>query len=310
MTWIKPGKILTFSRSDDRVDLSKPWCRTWSAMKIQLTTILRAHPLWIPKVCLMRWTMIYLRMTDSLLCKCQTLKNSCAEQCVDLGVHTIEMQLTPWRNSRERIRNRCSFCCALECTCWKAKKPSWLIVQICDRLEQYHDTKWVPSEPWRNAPFLFICHRIEGISFRCTWGRGHVDYVFCYTVNRPCLDCRLLAFRLEGPHFLFAHLVNGCESLARVSEKARDGPWKSHWFTSCVVRGRNNILMVLWHVRSCKEMCGKILRSCEWYNWAITQSRNAMHWWPSIQRRIQICGRIVKSMLSNRHEMSIFGTHW
>ena len=26
-----------------------------------------------------------------------------------------------------------------------------------------------------------------------------VDYGFCYTVNRPCLDCRLLTFRLEGP---------------------------------------------------------------------------------------------------------------
>ena len=73
-------------------------------MKIQLTTILRAHSLWIPKVCLMRWTMIYLRMTESLLWMCQPLKNSCAEQCVDLdGVHTIEMQLTPRRISRERI---------------------------------------------------------------------------------------------------------------------------------------------------------------------------------------------------------------
>ena len=26
-----------------------------------------------------------------------------------------------------------------------------------------------------------------------------VDYGFCYPVNRPCLDCRLLTFRLEGP---------------------------------------------------------------------------------------------------------------
>ena len=33
---------------------------------------------------------------ESPLWKCQSLKNSCAEQCVDLdGVHTIEMQLTP-----------------------------------------------------------------------------------------------------------------------------------------------------------------------------------------------------------------------
>ena len=26
-----------------------------------------------------------------------------------------------------------------------------------------------------------------------------VDYGDCYLVNRPCLDCRLLTFRLEGP---------------------------------------------------------------------------------------------------------------
>ena len=25
-----------------------------------------------------------------------------------------------------------------------------------------------------------------------------VDYGFCYPVSRPCLDCRLLTFRLEG----------------------------------------------------------------------------------------------------------------
>ena len=29
-----------------------------------------------------------------------------------------------------------------------------------------------------------------------------VDYGFCYPVNRPCLDCRLLTFRLEGPLFV------------------------------------------------------------------------------------------------------------
>ena len=29
----------------------------------------------------------------------------------------------------------------------KGENPSWLIVQICDRLEQYHDTKLAQSEP-------------------------------------------------------------------------------------------------------------------------------------------------------------------
>ena len=37
----------------------------------------------------------YYRMTGNLLWKCHSLKNLCAEQCVDFdGVHTIETQLT------------------------------------------------------------------------------------------------------------------------------------------------------------------------------------------------------------------------
>ena len=32
-----------------------------------------------------------------------------------------------------------------------------------------------------------------------------VDYGFCYTVNYPCLDCRLLTFRLEGPLLAFLY---------------------------------------------------------------------------------------------------------
>ena len=51
-------------------------------------------------------------------------------------------------------------------------------------------------------------------------------FLFAPSIVRA-LTVRLLAFRLEGPHFLFEHLVNGCESLARVSEKARDGPSKN-----------------------------------------------------------------------------------
>ena len=35
--------------------------------------------------------------------------------------------------------------------------------------------------------FWFICHRIEGISFQ-----GHVDYGFCYPVNRSFTLCHPL----------------------------------------------------------------------------------------------------------------------
>ena len=39
-------------------------------------------------------------------------------------------------------------------------------------------------------------------------------------------------------------------------------------------------------------------------------SINSMHWWPSFQRRLEIRGRVVKSMLSNCSEMLILGTYW
>ena len=104
MTWIKAlwesmtrkdFDILTQRRSSRRLKtMHDAACDP--QRKIQPATILRAHLSWIPKVCLVRWIMIYPRMTGNLLWKCQSLKNLCAEQCVDLdGVHTIEMQLTP-----------------------------------------------------------------------------------------------------------------------------------------------------------------------------------------------------------------------
>ena len=61
------------------------------------------------------------------------------------------------------------------------------------------------------------------------------------------------------------------------------------------------------HVKKCVE------RFCEW---AIKTTQqfykvNSMHWWPSFRRRrIEIRGRIVKSMLSNCSEMLVLGTYW
>ena len=49
--------------------------------------------------------------------------------------------------------------------------------------------------------------------------------------------------------------------------------------------GCEYFLMVLWHGRSCKEMRGKILRTGEQNNSTVTQSRNAMPWWPPKERR-------------------------
>ena len=62
---------------------------------------------------------------------------------------------------------------------------------------------------------------------------------------------------------------------------------------------------------SCEEMCREILRTCKQIDTTITQSRNSMYRRPSIQRRRdRICWRVVKSMLTNCSEMSVFGSNW
>ena len=69
--------------------------------------------------------------------------------------------------------------------------------------------------------------------------------------------------------------------------------------------------MVIWHGRSCQEMCGTILWIGKPDDSTTLQSINSMHWWPSLQRRrIEIRGRIVKSFLSNCSEMLVLGTYW
>ena len=75
---------------------------------------------------------------------------------------------------------------------------------------------------------------------------------------------------------------------------------------------RNDIFMVSWHERSCKEVRGKILWTGEQNNSTATQSRNSMPWRPPFQerRRSRICWRIVKSVLTNCSEMSITGSNW
>ena len=69
--------------------------------------------------------------------------------------------------------------------------------------------------------------------------------------------------------------------------------------------------MVLWYGRSCKEMCGTIFWVGEQNDSTTLQSINSLHWWPSFQRRrLEILGRIVKSMLSDCPKMLTLGTYW
>ena len=69
--------------------------------------------------------------------------------------------------------------------------------------------------------------------------------------------------------------------------------------------------MVLWHGRSCQEMCGAILWASQKDDATTLQSIYSMQRWPPLQRRRnEICWRIVTSMLSNCSEVLILGTYW
>ena len=64
------------------------------------------------------------------------------------------------------------------------------------------------------------------------------------------------------------------------------------------------LFVVLWHGRSCQEMCGTMLWVSKQDDSTTLQSINYMLWWPSRQRRgNEIRGRSVKSMFSNCSEM-------
>ena len=83
-----------------------------------------------------------------------------------------------------------------------------------------------------------------------------------------------------------------------------------NWKTT-VLGKYSYIFVVLRYGGSCQEMCGTILWVGKKDDSTTLQSIYSMHWWPSFQRRtIEICGRIVKSMLSNCSEMLFLGTYW
>ena len=71
------------------------------------------------------------------------------------------------------------------------------------------------------------------------------------------------------------------------------------------------LFVVLWHRRSCQEMCGTILWVGKQDDSTTLWSIYSMHRWPSLLRgRIGIRGRIVRSVLSNCSKMLILGTSW
>ena len=84
---------------------------------------------------------------------------------------------------------------------------------------------------------------------------------------------------------------------------------RSNWEITMIEK-TEYFFVVIRYGRSCKEMCGTTLWVGEQNDSTTLQSINSMHWRPSLQRRNEICRRIVKSMVSNCSEMLILGTCW
>ena len=150
---------------------------------------------------------------------------------VDLdGVRTIETRLTPWQRSRERIRSRCSPCCVMEC---------WRIVQLNDKLELYHDTKWAQSRQWRSEFFCsFAMDLFEMVVISVSWKEfskidGCVDRTLTqktHLCSAACSQARnahharasrrhTLQTRLSRTLWLWAHITFWFKKSQRVSDK-------------------------------------------------------------------------------------------
>ena len=207
----------------------------WSETKIQSTMIMRVHLLWILKICLMHWTMMYQTMTANPLWKCQSLKRVCAEQCVDLdSVRTIETKLTTWHCSRERIRNRCSSCCELQYTRWKVKKTSWRIVQLNDKLELYHDTKWAQSKQWRDDIFYSYAIGLRGSFIFPEYMRAGPCWMWLLLLRQSFIHVVSAADPLGLRDLLFVRSLQWRNSLAPLVKSV----WRSiktHCCHKCVV---------------------------------------------------------------------------
>ena len=125
---------------------------------------------------------------------------------------------------------------------------------------------------------------------------------------------------LGEPTSFLDHVYLGMYSKAMWNKQRYCGQLQNHvrianfsgenWKTT-VLGKYSYFFMVLWHGRSCQEMCGTFLWVGKQDDSTTLQSIYSMHRWPSFQRgRIEICGIIVKSILSNCPEMLVLGTNW
>ena len=174
-------------------------------------------------------------------------------------------------------------------------------------------------------------------SHRSTVGRRFpLGNAYSYTVKRVILICvcgwhqigwketnsmwKVLnkAVDLGETASFFDHVSLGCtQRQCEISKDIVDN-YRTMFESRISVGGTEKLpfsenLRISWwsYGGSCKEMCGAILWVSKQDDSTTVRSIYSMHWWPSFQKgRIEICRRIVKSILSNYSEMLILGTYW
>ena len=122
---------------------------------------------------------------------------------------------------------------------------------------------------------------------------------------------------LGEPTSFFDHLYLGVYSRTRWHKQRycwqlQNHVWIQYFSRKASMLGKSvYFFVVLWHGRPCQEMCGTILWVGKQDDSTTLQSIISVHWRPSFQRRrVEIRGRIVKSMLSISSEMLRLGTYW
>ena len=187
----------------------------------------------------------------------------------------------------------------------------------------YHDTNCQNHGPvWKTQSFLLseIC---TVILWQDTYGKGNLRNSYWNgwekVSNRECL----FVHREKGL-FLSVYVddieLAGKKQNINWNKQKYCGQLQSHvWIANfrrsnwkITMLGKSEYLfVVLWHGRSCQEMCATTLWVGKQDDSTTLQSIYSMHRWPPLQRRRnEICWRIVRSMLSNCYKMFVLGTYW
>ena len=160
-----------------------------------------------------------------------------------------------------------------------------------------------------NWECLFV-HREKGYSYLCMWMTSS-----WLERNRILIRCGNYLLNKEvdlgEPTSFLDHANLGCtqrqceisKNIVDNTEPCLNPEFPQEQLKNYSARKICVSFVVLRHGGSCQEMCGTILWVGKQDDSATLQSIISMHWSPSFQRwKIEIRGRIVKSMLSNCSE--------